>query len=487
MDTIVPYINLIKNTTVFKDVIHNSIKVSDIAKTIIDTDIFQRLRHLHQLGCSFFVFPNANGTRFEHSIGTYHLAKTFVNNLINNSNHTEINKEILKIPYIKHYLFNKLHNIDADDALKMEILLGMSYCLLDEYLVELISIAGLVHDLGHGPFSHSFDNWLEKNNPNKKSIYNVHENRSIYLLKRIIKNEENIIISNFGNEIQEIKLSDIIDDNAIDFISSLIHPSSENIGFIYQIISNNLNGLDVDKLDYLVRDGYYLGINKPFNIENIINNAKVIDSNISFHKSAAIHDIYNMYDTRYKFHKQFYNNKTTVKIEHMVCKLFDNLNKIINIIDKINNGNIDILITLNESFVLGAGNIYKSIDILNEKYKTEIENMEKISKNIIKRNSIICIYEGIETSSSSKKSILEIIDNKIKIHETINNFEIDQTRIIKFIKKIGWNGGDSHPADNLYLYGSNNQSYKSNKNDISLLVPKNCQEYLICVFYDTCN
>lgn len=484
MDNI-PYLNLIKNTTVFKDVIHNSIKVSDIAKAIIDTPIFQRLRNLHQLGCSHYVFPNSNGTRFEHSLGTYHLAKTLLTNLNTNSYYKEINKELLNVSYTKNYLLKKLDYINGDDELKINLINDMSYSLLDEYLIEIISIAGLAHDIGHGPFSHTFDTWLEKNNPDKKCKYNIHENRSNYLLEQIIKDESNVIINKFNNDEFEIKLSEIIDNDAIEFIASLIHPGPENTGFIYQIISNNLNGLDVDKMDYLNRDSYYLGANKPFNIETIVNNAKVMGGNICFHKTAAIYEIYNVYETRYKYHKQYYNNKTTVKIEILINKLLDNLNKIINIIDKIRKGDINILLTLNESFIIGAANIYKSNDLLYENFKEIIDNMEKISNNIIKRKSIICIYEGIETSSTSKKAILEIIDKQISEYEENNNFKIDKDKIIKFYKKIGWNGGDSHPADNIYLFDSNNNYYKSNKNDISNLVPKNCQEYLICVFYDT--
>ena len=56
-----------------RDIIHDSIELSPIAKTMIDTPIFQRLRYLHQLGVCYLIFPNANNNRFEHSIGTYHL------------------------------------------------------------------------------------------------------------------------------------------------------------------------------------------------------------------------------------------------------------------------------------------------------------------------------------------------------------------------------------------------------------------------------
>ncbi|AYV80291.1 MAG: IFN-gamma-induced (putative GTP-binding protein) protein Mg11 related protein, partial [Gaeavirus sp.] len=67
-------LNYLKNAKIYKDVIHNTIHTTRIANAIIDNRIFQRLRNLHQLGVCYMVFPNANNTRLEHSLGTYHLA-----------------------------------------------------------------------------------------------------------------------------------------------------------------------------------------------------------------------------------------------------------------------------------------------------------------------------------------------------------------------------------------------------------------------------
>ena len=60
------------------DIIHGSIEIDPLAKRIIDTDEFQRLRYIKQLGCCNFVFPGTVHTRFEHSIGVYHLAKKYI-------------------------------------------------------------------------------------------------------------------------------------------------------------------------------------------------------------------------------------------------------------------------------------------------------------------------------------------------------------------------------------------------------------------------
>ena len=98
------------------DRIHGNIEIDVIAQSIIDTPEFQRLRRISQTGVLQWIFPSANHSRFEHSIGVYHLAKEFAKNLLE-----------------KYELKNK------------------------EKLIKIISIAGLIHDLGHLAFSHLFE------------------------------------------------------------------------------------------------------------------------------------------------------------------------------------------------------------------------------------------------------------------------------------------------------------------------------------------
>ncbi|PVV05274.1 hypothetical protein BB560_000219, partial [Smittium megazygosporum] len=137
-----------KSAKYLKDPIYGTIKLDDFVLEFIDTPQFQRLRYLKQLGVSNFVYPGGNHTRFEHSIGVSHLAKILVTTLM------ELQPE-----------------------------LGIS-----ERDVQCVTLAGLCHDLGHGPFSHLFDgNFMKSARPGIKW---EHEQGSEMMLDYLVKENQ---------------------------------------------------------------------------------------------------------------------------------------------------------------------------------------------------------------------------------------------------------------------------------------------------------
>jgi HD superfamily phosphohydrolase len=264
---ILMYNNIRKMPTSY-DPIHGYIDITEFT-SIIDTPEFQRLRNIKQLGACNFVFPSALGTRFEHSIGVYYLTDRMLNAIYKNSTHI--------LPIDNH--------------------------------AHLIRLAALIHDIGHGPFSHLWDDLCKKNGNHEE-----HEYRGIEIFK-------------YMNKKYDLQYS----YDEIEFINNLINPDISELQhknphfWMYQIVANKESGLDTDKMDYLIRDCAVVGldINKE-DIYRVIDSAKIVDNVITFpNKPFYSRTIFNLFETRFKLHKALYQHPTVRGIE---LQIMDALN-----------------------------------------------------------------------------------------------------------------------------------------------------------------
>lgn len=352
------------HSKIFPCNVHGSIEVSDMALKIIDTPEFQRLRKIKQLGLCHYVHPTATHSRFEHSLGVYHLTAKMINKIYQ--------EHPSKLYYVPELSTDKIN--------------------LNSKIIECIKIAGLCHDLGHGPFSHVFDSKLLKNSnsENKK-----HEIRSCLILEMLCKRE----------------LRDELDDGYIEFMKNIINPNSHHKGLLYQIVSNNLNGIDVDKFDYLARDSKNLGLNLNFDHNKLINEFIIDGEDNIFYPKDCDDDIYNLFHDRYTLNTKAYNHKTVKSIEYMLSDIFEKIDPIFKISESINN--IENFCKLNDesiflqiNYILNPPGFMKIK--LNDEELSNIIEANEIYQNLLKRK----LYKIImKISDENGKIILEKYPN----------------------------------------------------------------------------
>lgn len=416
--------------------IHDSIRVSPMALKIIDTPEFQRLREIKQLGLCYHVYPTATHSRFEHSLGVYHLTGKILEK-------------------IQHQYPYKKYNIPELNQPKTKLTYKISEC---------IKIAALCHDIGHGPFSHIFDNTILKNivHENKN-----HEVRSCLIVELLCKRE----------------LSNELTDNHINFIKTIIHPTSQNKGAIYQIVANNLNGIDADKFDYLARDALKLGLKTGFNANRLINEF-IIDknNNIAYPKHCAT-DIYELFYSRYIMHKKAYCHKTVVLIDIMFRDLISKIDSIFKISDSITD--------MKRFCKLTDASIYQLMEYtinplpfttitLNNSQIAQVKKAHKIHNCITNRKLYKQIIDVTETTCS-KVNLYQFLASVFE-----SNPQISKEDLIIHKTSFGFvNENKPDPFDSIYYYDKkeNNKTFIIPKNSICGLLNNNVYEIhyrLIC-------
>lgn len=226
---------------------------SEIVYDIIEHRYFQRLRRIKQLGLTDYVYPGAVHTRFQHTLGVVHLISLAI---------------------------NVLRSKEVEISTKEE---------------EAVTLAILMHDIGHGPFSHT----LEKVIVEKYS----HEELSLLYMKEL-------------NDEYEGKLS-----LAIKIFKNEYHKK-----FLHQLVSSQL---DVDRLDYLRRDSFYTGVS-----EGVISSDRIIKM-LHVHKdqlvveAKGIHSIEKFLIARWLMYWQVYLHKTVVSAEQLLLKIFERVRLLI--------------------------------------------------------------------------------------------------------------------------------------------------------------
>ena len=236
---------------VMRDPVHGYIHVEyQVIWDCINSKEFQRLRRIHQLGGTYEVYHTAEHSRFAHSLGVYEVCRRMVNEV------------------------SGLKELSEEDKVT-------------------VMCAALLHDLGHGPFSHAFESITPV----------VHE---VYTQRVILEDTEINRVLKQVSEDFPARVASIIDYS---------HPNE----LLNQIVSGQL---DADRMDYLLRDAYFTGTSYgKFDLERILRTMRVKDNKIVV-KESGIHSVEDYIMARYHMYWQVYYHPVGRSFEAILYSIF---------------------------------------------------------------------------------------------------------------------------------------------------------------------
>lgn len=300
-----------------KDVIHGEIIITDeMIINLIHTKEFQRLRKIKQLGLTNLIFPSAEHTRFSHSLGVYHILKQILEKF----------KEKNKVFFT---------NLEERSLL----------------------VAGLLHDLGHGPLSHAAENFFGYSHEDYTVKIIVSENSQI---NEILKEEKELL------------------ENIVLFIQKKHSNKPLN-----SLLSSSL---DADRMDYLVRDSYYTGaVYGKIELERIIDSFEYENDKIVVFEK-MVHTLEDYILSRYHMFVQVYLNKKSIYYELLVKRILERVFLLFsqNYLFK---NNISVFLDLAETNI----NINDYTQINDYNFLNLISNLEREDDHILK--TLVQIFE----------------------------------------------------------------------------------------------
>lgn len=217
-----------------RDPIYGYVYVNGFENEVIDSEVFQRLDRILQMPTAHFVYPSGCYTRKSHSIGAMHLAhKAFLHLLYRQTNdfRARVSPLIIEPIVAEQDLDPRLDRLDQD--------LGNSWWDGKTFieLLQCMRLAALLHDVGHAPFCHLFEDVCTELNRMDSSIRFNHEEMGLKIIKEKLASK---FKSPFSYE----------------DVTAILSKDSEVPSFLHELIDGPY---DCDKLDYLQRDSYHTG------------------------------------------------------------------------------------------------------------------------------------------------------------------------------------------------------------------------------------
>ncbi|XP_053398679.1 deoxynucleoside triphosphate triphosphohydrolase SAMHD1-like isoform X2 [Mercenaria mercenaria] len=442
----------IRNRKVFNDPIYGQIELHPLCVKIIDTPQFQRLRYIKQLETVYLVYPGASHNRFEHSIGVCHLA-------------------------------GKLLRVLKERQPELDITTKDILC---------VEIAALCHDLGQGPFSHVFEHkFIPAVIPDTEW---KHEKASVKMFDYMLRDNDGKLHEYVRQMIPGFEERDI------EFIRELIYVPfdlnaevwpcrgrNKNKSFLYEVVANRVNGIDVDRWDYIARDSLMLGMKTTFEHNRLIQHARVLMAEgrrqICYRDKAA-QDLYDMFYARMTLYRRAYQHKTHNIIGMMIRDALIAANDDISFHGE--NGN-----RLRMSDTIHDMKAYTHLtdDILQKIQRSSKRGLEKsraIINRILYREFYKCITQtqvDVKQKGWIKRTaVQENLFNKIKQKRTDLT---DLSEIVEIdVVNLDYGSKDKDPVTKVWFFkkGQEDTAIRINKEQVSFVLPDTFAEQYVRVY-----
>jgi len=295
---------------IIRDNIHGYIQLTQIEYDLLQLPVLNRLHNISQLGNAYLIYPCAKGSRFEHSLGVMDIASKMMYQVLWSATRKDL---------------EELFKLNTNDQQKFE-----ENCQL---LIQKLRLAALLHDIGHGPYSHASEQFLLKALYGKEieeasKLFNcggedipTHE----YFSYKMITSDE--------SEIRKVieTSSDIKADDVANLIIGREQASMPGSGVkvIKKLISSQL---DADRMDYLLRDAFATGVIFGLtDIDRVIINLRLRksmegDYELAVHERALM-NIEDIIDARFKMYKWVYNHHLIVALDEYLKTAIESMIK----------------------------------------------------------------------------------------------------------------------------------------------------------------
>lgn len=300
-----------------RDPVHGYVKMTKVERELVDSPFVQRLRRIHQLAGTYLVYPGAIHTRFEHVVGTMHVAGQIAESLARTSD---------------------MH----DD------------------LVQEVRIAALLHDVGHGPFSHMYEEVLSGRDETS------HEDIS----QRVI---------------METSIRDILGRNGFSpkkMSEFAVGRQKTKPPFINEIIAGSLSA---DMMDYLPRDSYFTGVEYgKVDAQRVIDSLHVAEGHLVI-DDAALYAFEALLLARYEMFKAVYFHRTVRAAEIMLVRSMKLADRVLGLTDL---SDIEKYLELTDEVVL-----HKLVSL--EPSTSELKEARRLALNFRDRKLVKCAFEKV--------------------------------------------------------------------------------------------